>query len=97
LYTEQHDGGRKGEGLGGESKGEHARTLHTFPMAGGGIRTVSSTDENRDQPKPVGERQSKRMRDRKREKEREQWGREREKGRWNICSRRRRRVRGRIP
>lgn len=69
LYTEQHDGGRKGEGLGGESKGEHARTLHTFPMAGGGIRTVSSTDENRDQPKPVGERQSKRMRDRKRERE----------------------------
>lgn len=71
MYTEQYDGERKRIG-GRGSKGEHARTLHTFPMAGGGIWTVNSTDEKRHQPKSVGERQSKRQRE-EREREREQW------------------------
>lgn len=41
-------------------QGKHARRLHTFPTAGGGIRSASSADENRDRPKPTGERQRKR-------------------------------------
>lgn len=52
-----------------EGKQGGTRTLHTFPMAGGGIRTVSSTDEKRDQSKSVGERQRKKTRDKERRRE----------------------------
>lgn len=49
-------------------QGKHARRLHTFPTAGGGIRCASSADENRDRPKPIGERQKERDSVGKREK-----------------------------
>jgi len=40
--------------------GAHARTLHTFLTAGGGIQIASSADENRDRPKLAGERRRRR-------------------------------------
>lgn len=58
LYTEQPDRGIEKEWR--EQEGNTHGRLHTFPTAGGGIRCTSTADENRDRPKPIGERQKER-------------------------------------
>lgn len=75
------EGGAAGSGGERRVQGEqHARTLHTFLTAGGGIQIASGADENRDRPRLAGERRRKR-REKAAVKERE-----REEGRTSVAS-----------